>query len=270
MPKDERRKEDSAGNSKALVVVILLFGTISTAQFFAAWVASSDALLVDCWSMLVDTATYVMNWCAERRSGDALELLASGFSLLVLSAVSVWGLLEGTMDLADPHEEGDVSPGIILAFGIWGVVFDCLSFWGFYKWGLQGLVSGSRSGKYEDLELNEKCAITENTEEAAVTSCPKSGASMNMRSAFLHVGADFLRSTTTVIEGLFILVGGTHGRSTDSVASIVVSGTILMGACSAAIPWARQVWKFNVGSPSPPKPRESAPPIQLGASSTAG
>eukprot|EP00930_Biecheleria_cincta_P059026 TRINITY_DN44794_c0_g1_i1.p1 TRINITY_DN44794_c0_g1~~TRINITY_DN44794_c0_g1_i1.p1 ORF type:complete len:270 (+),score=54.41 TRINITY_DN44794_c0_g1_i1:151-960(+) len=269
MPK-ECRKEDSASNSKALLTVILLFGTISTAQFFDAWLASSDALLVDCWSMLVDTITYIMNWCAERRSGDALELLASGFSLLVLSAVSVWGLVEGAMDLADPHDEGDVSPGIILAFGIWGVVFDCLSFWGFYKWGLQGLVSGGRSGKYEDLELDEKSAIAQGGEEATGTSRPKAGASMNMRSAFLHVGADFLRSSTTVVEGLFILFGATQGRATDSVASIVVSGTILMGACSAVVPWARQVRKLFVGRLSRPKPPAGAPPVQLGASSTAG
>lgn len=270
MPK-ECPKEDKSSNSKALSVIILLFGTISTAQFFAAWLASSDALLVDCWSMLVDTATYVMNWCAERRSGDALELLASGLSLLVLSAVSVWGIVEGAMDLADPHDEGDVSPEIILGFGIWGIVFDCVSFWGFYKWGKQGLMSAGRGAKYQDLELTEKTVITPSGEkEAVVTPQPTSGgASINMRSAFLHVGADFLRSSTTVIEGLFILFGGTHGRSTDAVAAIVVSGTILMGACGAVIPWARQVWKWYARSLPCPESRQSAPPTQIGASSTA-
>lgn len=263
-------KEDKASNSKALLVIILLFGTITTAQFFAALLASSDALLVDCWSMLVDTGTYVMNWCAERRSGDVLELFASGFSLLVLSAVSTWGIVEGAMDLADPHDEGDVSPEIILGFGLWGLAFDCVSFWGFYKWGKQGLMSAGRGAKYQDLEFTEKTVVAPSGEKAvAAIPPPKSGASMNMRSALLHVGADFLRSSTTVVEGLFIIFGGTHGRSTDSVAAMVVSSTILLGACSAAIPWARQVCKWYVGSLLRPESRESAPPTQVGASSTA-
>lgn len=54
-------------NGKILLVAIVLFGTITTAQFAAAFIANSLALLADCGSMLADVITYVFNFLAECR-----------------------------------------------------------------------------------------------------------------------------------------------------------------------------------------------------------
>mmetsp|Transcript_125324 Transcript_125324/g.401365 ORF Transcript_125324/g.401365 Transcript_125324/m.401365 type:complete len:99 (-) Transcript_125324:150-446(-) len=61
-----------------------------------------------------------------------------------------------------------------------------------------------------------------------------------MRSAFLHVGADFLRSLTTVVEGLAVLFANTDGRATDDIASWIVSSTIFIGALFALASWSQQ------------------------------
>lgn len=214
----------------------------------AALIANSDALLVDAMSMLVDTATYVGNLCAEQYgSGVVSELLASGASLAVLYGVAMWGAVEAGIDLASPEESGNgaVLPGIVLAFGLWGMAFDVLSCWGFYRWGLDSLVSGSGACDDSKVGLSEARDIAADELPSVPGNNGEQKPSMNMRSAILHVGADFLRSLTTVVEGAAVLSGGSDARTADAAATLIVSVTILAGGCGAGASWLRQAWQVR-------------------------
>merc|ERR1711918_129631 len=68
---------------------------------------------------------------------------------------------------------------------------------------------------------------------------------MNMRSAFMHVGADFLRSVIIVGDSLVVKLESAQGRETDSIASLIVSATILLGACGAIVPWLLQCIRWQ-------------------------
>lgn len=51
--------------AKVLLVCIVLFSTITAAQFVAAFVAHSLTLLADCGAMTADVVTYMLNFYAE-------------------------------------------------------------------------------------------------------------------------------------------------------------------------------------------------------------
>ena len=229
-----------SNNSKILATVFLLFGSITAAQFLAALAAESDALLVDCGSMFVDTCTYVLNLFAEKRRGQVTDLCASGISILVLLLVSVSGLLDAVHDLEHPREKDRLqSPLLVLIFGFLGICFDLISFWGFYRWGLHGLLNGGYGGFGEGSPMASPMAVND---AMSPSSRIIATTSMNMRSAFMHVGADLLRSMVTVAEGLLVLWGHTNGKSTDSYSSLIVSLTILCGVLVGLMAWGRQAW----------------------------
>lgn len=256
-------------NAKALLVVSFLFGLIATVQLIAAVTASSDALLVDGLSMLVDTATYLGNLLTEFCGGGAgSELLASGASLAVLYAVAMYGIVSAAMELGDPigAEERPLSPWIVFAFGLWGLGFDFLSFWGFHRWGLEKLVAGAEPDEDDPRQAlatlpdqpvpspqpmdtpTSACALDPYMASSQAPVAPDNKppeVSMNMKSAMMHVGADFLRSAATVIEGALVIFGGQHGRTVDALATMAVSATIVAGGCGAGASWIREAWKMR-------------------------
>eukprot|EP00746_Dinoflagellata_sp_MGD_P016636 gnl/MRDRNA2_/MRDRNA2_137682_c0_seq1.p1 gnl/MRDRNA2_/MRDRNA2_137682_c0~~gnl/MRDRNA2_/MRDRNA2_137682_c0_seq1.p1 ORF type:complete len:123 (-),score=21.34 gnl/MRDRNA2_/MRDRNA2_137682_c0_seq1:216-557(-) len=65
-------------------------------------------------------------------------------------------------------------------------------------------------------------------------------ASLNMCSAFLHVGADLLRSVTTTVEGVAVLWLGVEGTHADGIATLLVSCTIFAGSCGVITSFLRQ------------------------------
>ncbi|CAE7721838.1 unnamed protein product, partial [Symbiodinium microadriaticum] len=87
--------------------------------------------------------------------------------------------------------DNDVNGNITLAFGAGGVVFDILSLWAFCH------------------------------------SRRKEGHAVNMFTALLHVGADFLRSVSTVV---MILVAHVESTCLDAYTSIVIGVSIICGA----------------------------------------
>eukprot|EP00439_Symbiodinium_sp_Y106_P016636 s139_g2.t1 len=105
------------------------------------------------------------------------------------------------MDLPD----NDVNGSITLAFGAGGVVFDVLSLWAFCY------------------------------------SRRKEGHAVNMFTALLHVGADFLRSMSTVVMSLLILGGHYASTCLDAYTSIVIGVSIVCGACFGFLSLAKLV-----------------------------
>lgn len=182
---------------RALAVTAFLFFTISVAQTVGAVVANSEAMMADVISMYVDTLTYFLNMlvevCDSPRWRLRLELIVPAVSLTALVYFTVQQLRESLSTLREwPQAAGDdVSPSIVFGFAAWGLLFDALSLWAFMR-------NGDRQ--------------------------------VNMKSALMHVGADFLRSGTTLVDSALIAVFPFDSVKMDAWSSIVVSAVILLGA----------------------------------------
>jgi hypothetical protein len=197
-------------NMRVLALTAALFGLITAAQYVAAKAAASEALMADCVSMAVDALTYLLNIFVEAREGKyfhrELQLIIPAISLSVLVYFSVDMLLEARETLAGHDEPEDVNPYIIMGFSLLGIVFDAIALRAFLK--------------AADKE------------------------SVNMFAAFAHVGADFIRSITTLVASVLILASSLDGKRIDSWACIIVTLLILMGVVFAVVEWGKDFRKY--------------------------
>eukprot|EP00931_Biecheleriopsis_adriatica_P017493 TRINITY_DN12537_c0_g1_i1.p1 TRINITY_DN12537_c0_g1~~TRINITY_DN12537_c0_g1_i1.p1 ORF type:complete len:296 (+),score=36.40 TRINITY_DN12537_c0_g1_i1:78-965(+) len=202
-------------NITALIVSAFLFTLITVIQVFAAKIAHSQALLMDCISMGVDALTYMGNIvveCCKRDGGDAKV------TQLCMCAISLGCLIYFTYDAAreswetiqvcrgKAQAEGgddDVNGYITLAFALGGVVFDLLSLWSFHK-------ANKKTGEVRHL---------------------------NMFTALMHVGADFLRSCSTTVMSVLILTGAFDSTCLDAYTSMLIGATIIIGALFGVLNW---------------------------------
>lgn len=192
-------------NVKVLALTASLISTITAAQAIAALAAHSLALLQDCVSMGVDALTYLGNIGMETQRGTPreviLELITGTVSLALLLFFTLHFMGEAMAKLQG-SEQGDedeqTNPYIVLAFAIWGLLFDFAAIGAFF-WNHRKSESGHQ---------------------------------VNMCTAFLHVGADFLRSSTTLVASILMLGFGFDTTKTDAWASLLVGAIILAGACT--------------------------------------
>jgi Co/Zn/Cd efflux system component len=196
------------GNMKVLALSFLLFSVITIAQTFAGIAAHSQALLVDCVSMGVDAGTYFLNMFVETQRRKSyhryLEVLVAAVSLSVLIFFTLDLFMESLATVQHPDDgsdDDDVNAYIILAFSVWGILFDTISVFAF---------------------MRNRASSEDATE-------------MNIWSAFMHVAADFLRSLTTFVASIIILTLDVDGKMVDAWASLVVAGIILLGAAGGVI-----------------------------------
>merc|ERR1719327_1317165 len=208
-------------NIRALAVSAFLFTTITVAQVFAAIAANSKALMGDCISMGVDAFTYMGNIiveCRKRKPGKHVtsQLIIVACSLGLLCYFTQDALKESWATIkecriktttpapgtpaaaaAEPEEdEEEVNGWITLVFALGGVAFDLMCMMEFYK----------SNQRQESIKA------------------------VNMFSALLHVGADFLRSTSTTIMSLVILFGHADSTCVDAYTSVIIGATIIGGA----------------------------------------
>lgn len=216
------KKERLTPNIKALIVTSFLFTLITVVQVFAAKIAHSQALLMDCISMGVDALTYMGNIVVECRKRDGTDHKGSQ---LIVCAISLSCLLYFTWDASQESlatikvcrgeaaaegEEEDVNGWITLGFGAGGVVFDLISMWAFYR-------SNRKQGEVR---------------------------AVNMFTALLHVAADFLRSTSTVIMSLLILVGGFDSTCLDAYTSMLIGASIVAGGLFGVFNWLKLFYEY--------------------------
>lgn len=191
------------GNVIVLVLTTFLFGLITAVQYyFGGVVTHSQALLADCNCMLVDTLTYFINIWAElapvgmRRK---LQLTAPILSLSVLTGLTIYIVLGAITTIKEGGDEDEVGPWIVWIFGFVGLIFDTISIIAFC------------------------CNRREQRQQ---------GLPVNMLAAFVHVGADFIRSLTTSVEGVFLLSNfppGLNGSLVDAWSCVVITVVILIG-----------------------------------------
>jgi len=208
-------------NMRVLALTAGLFALITAVQFVAAGgagfdkvlgVPKSDALLADCVSMAVDSLTYLLNIFVEAREGSRfhreLQLIVPAISLSILVYFTVDVLLEakGTLageedDEGDPYANQPMKRAYILGgFATLGIIFDLIA--------LRAFVKDADKG------------------------------SLNMWAAFAHVGADFVRSITTLVAAILIL-NGSDGKLTDAWACVAVTWLIFGGVLFAVYEWAK-------------------------------
>jgi Co/Zn/Cd efflux system component len=228
------RNERCTNHAKVLTVALVLFLSITCAQFGLALLARSNTLLVDCASMLVDSATYAGNlWAVCRETNDPEDaargaLVTSGLSILVLAAITAWGLSGAVQDLRRRHPPDRVNAEIVLILGIFGLVFDAATLLAFRAWG----------GTDQDDEAGIELVGT--GEENDFEDIEKTAEDMNMCSAFSHVAADTIRSVTSVSLGLLItLRPDLNGAKWDAYATLIVTATVLLGSVHLAVDWCR-------------------------------
>ena len=228
------RNERCTNHAKVLTVALVLFLSITCAQFGLALLARSNTLLVDCASMLVDSATYAGNlWAVCRETNDPADaargaLVTSGLSILVLAAITAWGLSGAVSDLRRRHPPDRVNAEIVLILGVFGLVFDAATLLAFRKWG------GTDEDEEEGIEL------VGTGEEDDFEDIEKTADDMNMCSAFSHVAADTIRSVTSVSLGLLIMLRpDLNGAKWDAYATLIVTATVLLGSVHLAVDWCR-------------------------------
>jgi len=206
-------------NIRALAVSAILFTTITLLQVGAAIKANSHALLMDCISMGVDAFTYMGNILVECKKRDGAkhvrsQLVIVALSLGLLCFFTVQAMQESwdTVQVCrgKKESEGDeeeVNGWITLIFALGGIGFDIACIVEFYK-------SNQKTGSVKQV---------------------------NMFSAFLHVSADALRSTSTLIMSLLILIAHWDSTCLDAYTSIFIGATIIAGAFAGFFKWLKML-----------------------------
>jgi hypothetical protein len=179
---------------------------------------------MDCISMGVDAFTYMGNIVVECRKRDGakhvisqLVIVACSLGLLCFFTIQAmqesWDVVQVCRGKKEGEgEEDDVNGWITLAFAIGGVAFDVMCMIEFHK-------SNQRTG---------------------------SARSVNMFSALLHVGADFLRSTSTLVMSLLILLAHVDSGCVDAYTSVLIGVTILLGAAVGFFKWVKLLASYIV------------------------
>jgi Co/Zn/Cd efflux system component len=197
-----------SGNVRVLWLTAFLFALITGVQyFFGAVVVQSAALTEDCYCMGVDALSYFLNIGAEVAPSHMkrkLQLVIPVVSLSVLMALTIYqafGAIDTIMNPPDapdhPSAKEIQMAWIVWAFGFGGVIFDLISIYAFCK--------NKREKKEGQLPVN-------------------------MLAAFMHVGADFIRSITTTVEGFFLIANfppGINGEVVDAYACMVITVVVV-------------------------------------------
>jgi Co/Zn/Cd efflux system component len=205
-------------NIRALCITAFLFTLITVLQVFAAKISHSQALLMDSISMGVDSLTYAGNIVVECRKRDGLDhrksqlvVCAVSLGLLfyftVAAARESWSTAQACMGFVveAEGEAEDVNAWITLLFALGGIVFDVLAMLAFY---------GSHKRRGE-------------------------GTQVNMYVAFLHVAADLVRSTSTLVMSLMILLSEMDSACADAYTSLFLAATIVAGASTGLVSWVK-------------------------------
>jgi len=210
---------------RALMLTMTLFAVNTAAQFGAALISNSLALLGDCGSMAVDTLSYAVNlWaeCMESEKKQRNQLLATLWSIFVLLGVTGFVIYSAIVILlCDELDDDDINSYIVFAFALENLLLDFI-----------GL-----------------CALWRCKKEKSTAA-----SDLNLHSAGMHVISDLMRSTTTFIESILIWFYNFEGTGTDAVAALIVSALILVPCAQMIRQWLQGYHHYRSGA------RELAPP----------
>ncbi len=174
---------------RALVVALLITGTVFLAELVAGLVSGSLALLSDAMHMLSDSTGLILALVAmilgkrevTRRSTYGhrrIEVVAAMVNAAVVTGVVVWILVQAVGRFGGGHE---VDAPLMITVAVIGLVANALS---------------------------------------ALVLVRHRDASLNMRGAYLHVLTDLLGSVAVIVAGVVILLTG--WTAADTIASVAI------------------------------------------------
>jgi cobalt-zinc-cadmium efflux system protein len=182
---------DLADNKTVLWAIIILVGTVTIAQFFAAFFSHSLALVADAIQNVVDLSTYSVNLYVEYISArndkdswkvDRLNIMSAIFSLVGLLMVGFYVLWSAKERMAQPAEvtPTSIDATLLLGFTILGLMCD-----------IGVLVIFTIFAKTYEVSEREDGSV-------------KKVKNLNMISAMAHVVTDFIRSIIMACGALLI------------------------------------------------------------------
>jgi len=238
------KQECMPGNQITLAVAAGLFALITVVQYVFALIANSLALQADCVSMGVDSLTYLASLAVEcSSSSDAhekrgRELAMAGVSYTILMSFTIKFMVDGAAAIKDSDDDDSVNGYIVMGFAVGGLVFDFASLIVFRTY-------GEHTGILEDVEeAHEEVEEEEPVEGVGVVAAHSRlnpcGINANMCAALLHIISDLLRSVTTLIESIVILLAPSiNSAQADGVSTLIVCSIILVGVLAAMATWIR-------------------------------
>jgi Co/Zn/Cd efflux system component len=213
-----------------LRTVAFLNAAITTVQIIFAVSISSIALLADGLQMAIDTLTFLVGLYAESKRldpkrGKAIELMAVIFSLVALFSVSSYVVLESVTALKELGDE-EVDMRVVLTFACIGLLFDAIEVSLFVS-----NLSHEHEHEHEQVSGNSSLdkSFLLDSEGSSVERSNVSDGKLNMRAAFLHVGGDTLRSTSTLVTSLAVIIGGFNSREADAYCALIICVTLFVG-----------------------------------------
>lgn len=130
-------------------------------------------------------------------------------------------------------DDDDVNAYIVLAFAIGGLVFDGTGLAVYYFIGGDGDDSEGEGQEGKGKTNDAPGSLAKRT-------------NVNMLSALLHVFSDLLRSTTTLVESIVILMNpGLSSGNIDAISTLIVCSTIAVGVFTAFGPWWLNLQKYR-------------------------
>lgn len=218
------------GNIRVLLITAALFAVITLAQLVAAEIAHSEALMADCVAMSVDVLTYFLHIFVELRKGKSmhrqLQIVGPVVSILILVYFTSRVMADAGETIANPAEDREeVNPWIVGGFAVWGIIFDAFAMWAF--------VRNAKADRQQDdalCSVEPQVALESGGGGERLVQKGGSSTETHMMAAFMHVGADFATSITTLVAAVMIAFWDLNGPMTDAWACLVVGGIILLGA----------------------------------------
>ena len=189
----------------------------------------------------------------------------SGMSHLLLLGFTIVFILEGLQDSQSDckdDEDDDVNGWIVLGFAIGGLVFDAISLLSYKFFGTTSGGSSSSTDPDAEVAWTDAGNLHSGDNDTSGTLVPSSGGEVdsaelekhdaltcgintNMCAALLHVLSDLMRSTTTLVEGIILLVyTNLCGQKVDGISTLCVCSIIVIGATGATVTWLREAWIY--------------------------
>ena len=206
--------------------------------------------------MAVDALSYFGNILGE--SSDipsqriVLQLLFSLVSITLLLIFNTQIMIESIAIMKDNDGEDDGGEGeeqgvegsIVLAFALFGLLFDFVCLWAYHHY--------AKIDAETEFQLMKKEALEKGGEvgsEVAKIKKPK----INMLTALLHVSADLMRSTCTFVEGIVLLAGKltpSDQAYIDAICGIVICSTLYAASAYALYEWVTEMsgWFTGLGA----------------------
>eukprot|EP00924_Labyrinthula_sp_SR-Ha-C_P010695 snap_masked-scaffold_49-processed-gene-1.59-mRNA-1 protein AED:0.22 eAED:1.00 QI:0/0/0/1/1/1/2/0/326 len=237
-----------------LWTMLFFNGTFAMAELFGAVRANSLSLYGDVSTMLLDSFTYMLNIYAESQKYKSdvdvnslrhktrimkIEISVTGFSIAILFSVTTFLLNDAIRRLRAPeqHDKGDdeVSSTILLRFSSVNLLIDIIACF-FYctRYWQPTMDASPETGGFIGEEADQ--LGVESLEENEVQE-KENEKNLNMASAFLHLGADTMRTVTVMVIAIVMKTEDDEVSSTDAdaIGSLIVSLVIILMGLKAGI-----------------------------------